>query len=100
MSSSRAASVVGLGNFIGEFLGEFFLNAFFLCASIALARAGGPPRRWLLYTGSVAVLLGGVAMLRNVTPLVGPIAAANNAALPIWMLILGVALGTHGRRRV
>jgi hypothetical protein len=88
-----------LGNFIGEFLGELFLNAFFLCAAIALARAGGPARRWLLYTGSIAVGLGFLAMLRNATPLVGPIAAANNAVLPIWMLILGVALGTHGRRR-
>ncbi len=87
-----------LGNFIGEFLGELFLNSFFLCASIALARAGGPRWRWLVYAGSAAAVLGGVAMLRNMTPMVAPMAAVNNVALPIWMLILGGALVTLGRR--
>jgi Domain of unknown function (DUF4386) len=84
-----------LGNYIGEFLGEAFLNVFFLCASLALARAGGPSRRWLLYAGSAAAFLGSLAMFRNVTSLVAPIAAVNNTVLPIWMLALGVALLIH-----
>jgi len=84
-----------LGNYIGEFLGELFLNVFFLCASVALARSAGRSRRWLLYAGAAATLFGGVAMLRNVTNVVAPIAAANNTILPIWMLVLGIALVTH-----
>jgi Domain of unknown function (DUF4386) len=87
-----AAANSYLGNFIGEFLGELSLNAFFLSASVALARAGGPSRRWVLYAGSAATLLGFVAMLRNATPTVAPFAAANNLVLPIWMLVLGVTL--------
>jgi len=39
-----------------------------------------------------ATLLGTLAMFRNVTSLVGPIAAVNNLVLPIWMLVLGVTL--------
>ena len=87
-----AAANSYLGNFVGEFLGELFLNAFFLSASVALARAGGPSRRWLLYAGSAATLLGFVAMLRNAVPSVALFAAANNLVLPIWMLVLGVTL--------
>jgi hypothetical protein len=86
-----------LGTYVGEFLGELFLNGFFLCSSIALARAAAPARQWLKYAGTAATLMGGMAMLRNLTPAVGPIAAANNSVLPIWMLVLGIALMTHGR---
>ena len=89
-----AASNSYLGNFIGEFLGELLLNAFFFSASLALARAAGGSR-WLVVAGSAASLLGGVAMLRNAVPLVEPVAALNNAVLPIWMLVLGVALLRH-----
>lgn len=84
-----------LGNFIGEFLGELFLNSFFLCAAIVLTLAAAPARRWLLVAGASASLLGWLAMLRNVIGWVEPIAALNNAVLPIWMLVLGVALVRH-----
>ena len=90
-----AASNSYLGNFIGEFLGELFLNSFFLCAAIVLTRAAAPARRWLLLAGASASLLGGLAMLRNVIAWVEPIAALNNVVLPIWMLVLGVALVRH-----
>ena len=90
-----AASNSYLGNFIGEFLGELFLNSFFLCAAIVLTRAAAPGQRWLLVAGASASLLGGVAMLRNVIDWVEPIAALNNVVLPIWMLVLGVALVRH-----
>ncbi len=89
-----AASNSYLGNFVGEFLGEMFLNAFFFSASLALARAAGGSR-WLVAAGSAASLLGGLAMLRNAVPLVEPIAALNNAVLPVWMLVLGVVLLRH-----
>lgn len=84
-----------LGNFIGEFLGELFLNSFFLLASMALARAAAPAGRWLLPAGIAASGLGAVAMLRNAVPWVEPVAALNNVVLPVWMLVLGVALWRH-----
>ena len=31
-------------------------------------------------------------MFRNVTPSVGPVADANNLVLPLWLVILGLAL--------
>lgn len=95
IAAAFAASNSYLGNFIGEFLGELFLNTFFLFASIALARSASPSRRWLVLAGSAASLLGGLAMLRNATPWVEPIAALNNVVLPIWMLVLGVAMLRH-----
>jgi hypothetical protein len=92
-----AAANSYLGNYIGEFLGELFLNIFFLSSSIALVRAAGSSQRWLLYAGSGATCLGALAMMRNVTTVVAPVAAANNAVLPLWMLALGTALVTHRR---
>lgn len=84
-----AAANLYLGNLIGEFAGELFLNGFFLVSSIALA-AGR--HRWLVVAGVVASALGWVAMLRNLTTVVAPIAAINNVVLPVWMLVLGVVL--------
>jgi hypothetical protein len=78
-----------MGNVIGEFFGELFLNGFFLAAAIAI---GGTGRRWLIAAGAVASGLGWIAMLRNLTDVVAPIAELNNLVLPIWMLTLGVAL--------
>lgn len=79
-----------LGNFIGEFVGELALNLFFLLTAYAMLRSVGRPR-WLGIGGLVASLIGCVAMFRNVTPVVGPIAEANNLVLPLWLVILGVA---------
>lgn len=84
-----------LGNVVGEFVGELFLNGFFLAASTALS-TGQPRRRWLAVSGVAASALGWIAMLRNLTPLVAPIAALNNIVLPLWMLVLGLALVAHG----
>lgn len=79
-----------LGNVVGEFLGELFLNGFFLMAALALARRSRS--RWLVFAGTSVSALGWLAMLRNVTPLVSTLAAVNNAVLPLWMLVLGVVL--------
>jgi hypothetical protein len=80
-----------LGNVIGEFLGELFLNAFFVVSALALS-AGRPRRLWLAIAGVAAGILGWMAMFRNITTLVAPVAALNNLVLPVWMLVLGVAL--------
>ena len=48
-----------------------------------------------MVAGASASLLGGLAMLRNVIAWLEPIAALNNVVLPIWMLVLGVALVRH-----
>ena len=39
------------------------------------------------------------AMWRNVTDLVAPAAAHNNAALPLWMIVFGVTLLAIGYGR-
>ncbi|MFG5408889.1 hypothetical protein ABXN37_13380 [Piscinibacter sakaiensis] len=89
-----AASNSYLGSFIGEFLGELFLNLFFVVSAAVLTRSGAAPRG-LLLASLAAGLLGGVAMLRNVLPMVQAVAALNNAVLPAWMLVLGGVLVRH-----
>jgi len=85
-----------LGNVVGEFVGELFLNGFFLASSMALS-TGQPRRRWLAFWGVAASALGWIAMLRNLTPLVAPVATLNNVVLPLWMMTLGLALAAQGR---
>ena len=87
-----------LGNFIGEFLGELCVSFFFLLsASAMLARDSGFPR-WIGWLGIVSAAAGLIAMLRNVTPAVAPVAAVNNYLLPLWMIVFGVALLRYRRR--
>lgn len=80
---------VYLGNFIGEFLGELSLNAFFILSGVAMVRAG---RKWVGYCGLAVGAIGLIAAFRNVTPAVGLIADANNYVLPLWLIALGVTL--------
>ena len=80
---------VYLGNYIGEFLGEVSLNAFFLLSAVALVKAR---RRLAGYTGLAVGLIGLVAAFRNTTPVVGLIADVNNYVLPLWLIALGVIL--------
>ena len=49
MAAQFAAANLYLGNVIGEFAGELFLNAFFVMATLVLTSGGR--RRWLLATG-------------------------------------------------
>jgi hypothetical protein len=37
-----------------------------------------------------------IAMWRNITHVVAPVAALNNAVLPLWMIVFGVGLLTVG----
>jgi hypothetical protein len=80
---------VYLGNFIGEFLGELALNAFFMLSALAMVRAG---RRRVGYSGLAAGAIGLIAALRNVTPAVALVAEVNNYVLPLWLVVMGVVL--------
>jgi Domain of unknown function (DUF4386) len=85
-----------LGNYLGEFVGELCLNAFFVLSARAMLRGTILPR-WVAGLGLTCGMLGWMAMWRNVTGLVAPIAALNNAVLPLWMIVFGVALFRLGR---
>jgi hypothetical protein len=85
-----------LGNFIGEMLGEVFLNGFFLLSAFGLLRAG---RKLPGLTGMLVGVIGLIAALRNVTPVVDPVAQANNLVLPVWLIVLGVILARGSARR-
>jgi len=80
-----------LGNYIGEFVGELSFSAFFLLTSIVWLQS--PQRsRWIGWLGLVTAVAGFVGMFRNVIGPVAPVAAVNNYLLPVFMIILGVAL--------
>ena len=48
--------------------------------------------RWVSGFGMVAGVIGLVAMWRNVTGIVAPVADVNNAVFPVWLIVWGVAL--------
>lgn len=83
-----------LGNYIGEFLGETLLAAFFLLTGLSV-QAQGPYPRWLAWGGIGFALLFFVGAFRNVMPSVQGIADINNALLPLWMIALGAGLIRH-----
>ena len=80
-----------LGNYIGEFLGETALAVFFALAGWSLLDEARFPT-WLGWTGVSFALLFFIGSFRNVTAVVQPVANINNALLPLWMILLGVAL--------
>lgn len=80
-----------LGNFIGEFLGEMAVSLFFLLTSFVWLRSP-ECARWVGWVGLVTAVAGLIGMFRNVTGGVGLVAEVNNYLLPLFMIILGVAL--------
>lgn len=80
-----------LGNAIGEFLGEVCLGVFFLLSGLAMRVERGFPA-WLGTAGAVFALLFIVGAFRNVAPQVQPLADVNNTLLPLWLIVLGVAI--------
>ena len=84
-----------LGNYIGEFLGELSFSLFFLLSSVAMLDGRAHFPRWIAYLGILVAVAGLLGMFRNVTPVVGPVAGANNYLLPLWMIIFGVMLLRH-----
>jgi len=85
-----------LGNYIGEFLGEIALAAFFLLTGFSMLREERFPK-WLGWSGLVFSLLFLVGACRNVATAVQFIADINNGLLPLWMIVLGAALVWYSR---
>lgn len=85
-----------LGNYIGEFLGEVMLALFFLLTGCSMRGEGRFPK-WLAWSGVVFALLFIVGAFRNVTSAVQGISDLNNSLLPLWMIVLGVALIWYSR---
>ena len=82
---------VYLGNYIGEFLGELALNAFFVLVGAAAFRSTAAGR-WFAIGGIAVGVIGWAAAFRNVTSAVAPVAEVNNYLLPLWLVVLGVVL--------
>jgi len=80
-----------LGNYIGEFLGEITLAAFFLLSGLSMLDEARYPK-WLGWSGVGFSLLFLAGAFRNVASVVQFIADANNGLLPLWMIVLGTAL--------
>jgi Domain of unknown function (DUF4386) len=86
-----------LGNYVGEFMGETCLGAFFLLSGLSLLDEARFPK-WLGWCGAAFAVLFVVGAFRNALPWVQPVADVNNALLPLWMIILGVSLAWYSRR--
>jgi hypothetical protein len=82
---------VYLGNYIGEFVGEVALSAFFVLVGFAALRSA-PRTRWFGIGGIAVGVIGWGAAFRNVTSVVAPVAEVNNYLLPLWLIVLGVVL--------
>jgi hypothetical protein len=80
---------VYLGNYIGEFLGELALNAFFMLTAYGFLAAGWKRSG---YAGMAVGVIGLITAFRNVTTAVAPIAEVNNYILPLWLIAMGVIL--------
>ena len=82
---------VYLGNYLGEFVGEVALNAFFVLVGCAALRST-TTHRWFGLAGIAVGVIGWVAAFRNVTSIVAPVAEVNNYLLPLWLIVVGVVL--------
>jgi hypothetical protein len=85
-----------LGNYVGEFLGETMLAAFFLLTGLSMLDESRFPN-WLGWSGVGFSLLFLVGAFRNVTNAVQVIADINNALLPLWLIVMGVTLIWYSR---
>jgi len=84
-----------LGTYIGEHLGELFLNGWFVMSGTAMLRSTRFPK-WVAWAGICVGVLGLVGMFRFASSVVEPISAANNFLLPAWLITYGIALWTRG----
>lgn len=80
-----------LGNYIGEFLGESCLAAFFLISGYCLSNESRFPK-WLGIGSMLFAVLFMLGAFRNVCSSVQIIADINNLLLPVWMIVLGSGL--------
>jgi hypothetical protein len=91
LSTLFDASNLYLGNVTGEFIGEVTLSIWFATSSLALLR-GAISWRWPGHLGLFTAASMIIGSFRNVTPLVDPVSALNDNLLPVWLVVLGVAL--------
>ncbi len=86
-----------LGNYIGEFLGEIALGAFFLLTGFSMILEENFPK-WLGWSGIAFSTLFMVGAFRNVENAVQIVSKINNSLLPLWMIVLGAAFIWYSRR--
>ena len=86
-----------VGNYVGEFLGETMLAAFFLLSGLSMLEEPQFPN-WLGWSGVGFSSLFMVGAFRNLTNAVQIVADVNNGLLPLWMIVLGAALIWYPRR--
>lgn len=84
-----------LGTYVGEQLGEIFLNGWFVMVGAGMLRTVRFPK-WLGRAGIGVGVLGLVGMFRFATDAVAPVAGLNNVLLPAWLITCGVALWRYG----
>ena len=84
-----------LGSYIGELLGELFLNAWFILSGVAILRISRISR-WLGWAGIGVGLAGLVGMFRFATPRIEAVSELNNYLLPLWLIVFGLALWISG----
>jgi uncharacterized membrane protein YidH (DUF202 family) len=87
-----------LGNYIGEFLGEICLAAFFFLAGCSCLKEVHFPRL-VGWSGILFAVLFSVGAFRNVTGTVQFVSDLNNALLPLWMVVLGSSLIFYTRKK-
>ena len=87
---------VYLGNYIGEFLGETMLGAFFLLSGLSMQEEPRFPK-WVGWSGVGFSALFLIGAFRNVTSTVQVVADIDNFLLPLWMIVMGAALMWHSR---
>ena len=84
-----------LGTYVGEHLGELFLNGWFVMSGAAILRCARFPK-WVAWVGICVGVLGLVGMFRFASALVEPVSAVNNLLLPAWLIFYGIALWKWG----
>ncbi len=88
-----------LGNYIGEFLGEICLAAFFFFTGCSYLQEIKFPK-WAGWSGIVFALLFTVGAFRNITSSVEFVSDINNLLLPLWMIVLGGSLIWYTRTKL
>ena len=80
-----------LGVFIGDFLGELCLGAFFVLSGFTMWRTHRFPK-WVSALSVVFGALAWVTMWRNVILVLRPIGMLYGGLLPLWLIVFGVYL--------
>jgi hypothetical protein len=90
-----------MGSYVGEFLGEMCVNAFFIIAGYSMTKSCQFPR-WMGYLGIVVGCVQLVAMFRNVSNFAGKVQDAVNLTFlfPLWLIVLGIGLIRSGREKI